>query len=434
VRPFLLISPYFAPQAALGAYRWVKLARHLPRLGFRPIVLSATFPDDSRDPSLLPALPPEVEIVEEYLDPRLLFLRPRRAGRPSLALPPRQIEGLRPFRALGDRCAVHAVHASRAAVRLARRTGAEAVVVSAGPFSALAVGRHVHRTLGLPLVLDFRDPWSLHESGADPALPLADRARRAIVAALEHRCLEDADYVILNTYRAFEAYCACYPGLGARASFVRNCFDPDLYTPAGSPPVAPRAFVILHLGTLRAETTVDDIGAALRRLIDAERLVPGQIVLRQIGRMSAHERGRFEALGLTPFVEVLPSIPQREVLAALRGAHVLLSMVAARVTLRIPAKTYDYIASGMPIVSVTANPEVDELLAHSPESARILPGDVNGLTLALARRLALFRATGALPSPVSPPDALSAGVAASRVAAILEHVIGPGSSKDVRPA
>jgi len=427
LRTFLLISPYFAPQAALGAYRWVKIARHLPRLGWRPVVLSATFPEDPRDYSLLDALPPEVEIVEDYLARPLIALQRRSGG--ASGEPARQIEGLQPSRRLGDRCVIHAPHAALAAVRLARRAGAEAVVVSAGPFSAVPVGLRVQRALGLPLVLDFRDPWALHESGADrAALSRIQRARQDAAEALERRWVARADHLILNTCRALDVYRARYPEIASRSSFIRNCYDLDLVEPpdevsrTGHDGSGRRPFVILHLGTLRKETTIDDIGAAMRRLIDTARLAPGEIVLRQIGRISAYERQRISELDLAPYVEVLPPVPQREVLAELRRAHVLLSMVTAQVTLRISAKLYDYVASGMPIVSITANPEVDELLAGRPDSARLEPGDVDGLTATLARHLARFRETGALPTPAPPPAEFSSSAAAERVAAILNSL------------
>lgn len=430
MRTFLLISPYFAPQAAVGAYRWVKLARYLPSNGWRPVVLSATFPGDKRDESLLGALPPDVEVAEEYLDPRILAARARlaswtrRAARPEPA-PEKPIEGLRPFHSLVDRCLPHALHAARSAVALARSSGAEAVVVSAGPFSACAVGLYVKSALGLPLVLDFRDPWGLHESGEGPPADTAERLRRAFVTAAERRLLARADHVILNTRRALDAYRARYPEIAPRSSFIRNHFDLDLYAP--SDPGASRAasrgrFEIVHLGTLRAETTVDDIGEALRRLIARERLTPDDIVLRQVGRMTDFERRQLDAMGLSPFVEAFPGVEQRDVLAELRHAHLLLTMVSPRVKLRIAAKTYDYIASGMPIVSIAANPEVDELLVHRPDNARIEPGDVEGLTAVIARHFARFRETGAPPEPTPPPDEFSSPVAASRVAAILDRI------------
>ncbi|AUX20530.1 hypothetical protein SOCEGT47_010020 [Sorangium cellulosum] len=426
VRPFLLISPAFAPQTSVGAFRWVKLARHLPRHGFRPVVLSGTFPGDPRDDGLLAALPPEVEVVDGYLDPAVLAAGAAlSAVRARLPRPPgraRPLVGLRPFQALTDRWIAHAPHGARAAVALARRAGARAVVVSAGPYSACPVGLHVKRALGVPLVLDLRDPYSLHETGSGPPSGLAERARRALVPRIERRWLDGADHVILNTRGALEAYRARFPGLSAKSSFVRNHFDRSLYAPAPAPE-PPRSFVILHLGTLREEASADLVGAALRRLIDRERLAPGDVVLRQIGRMSDYDRGCFERLGLTPFVEALPAIPQREVLGALRRAHVLFTMFGPHVVLRISAKTYDYIASGMPIVSVTANREVDELLAYRSDNARVDPGDVDGIAAALARHLARFRETGALPAPAAPPPELSSEAAAARIAGILDGVI-----------
>jgi glycosyltransferase involved in cell wall biosynthesis len=435
VRPFLLISPAFAPQTSVGAFRWVKLARHLPRHGFRVAVLSGTFPEDQRDDGLLAALPPEVEVFDEYLDPVVLAagaaLRALRARAPLPAGRAGPLVGLRPFQALTDRWIAHAPRGARAAVALARRTGAQAVVVSAGPYSACPVGLHVKRALGVPLVLDMRDPYSLHETGNGPPSGLAERARRAIVPRLERRWLEGADHVILNTRAALEAYRARFPELSSKSSFVRNHFDLALYSQAPEPE-PPRRFVVLHLGTIREEVSADQIGAALRRFIDRERLAPGDVVFRQIGRMSDHDRGCFERMGLTPYVEALPLVPHRGVLGELRRAHVLLAMFSPHVVLRISAKTYDYIASGMPVVSVTANREVDELLSYRGDNARVAPDDIDGIAAALARHLARFRETGALPVPATPPAELSSEAAAASVAAILDRVITDAAARRAR--
>lgn len=434
MRPFLVISPAFAPQTSVGAFRWVKLARHLPRHGFRPAVLSGTFPGDPRDDGLLAALPPEVDVFDEYLDPAVLAaeaaFRALRARAPLPAGRGKPLVGLRPFQALTDRWIAHAPHGARAAVAVARRTGARAVVVSAGPYSACPVGLHVKRALGVPLVLDLRDPYSLHETGNGPPSGLAERARRAIVPRLERRWLEGADHVILNTRAALEAYRARFPELSGKSSFVRNHFDLSLYAPAPAPE-PPRSFVILHLGTLREEASAELIGAALRRLIERERLAPGDVVLRQIGRMSDHDRACFDRMGLSPFIEALPAIPQRDVLRELRRAHVLFTMCSPHVVLRISAKTYDYIASGMPMVSAVASREVDDLLAYRSDSARVSPDDIDGVAAALARHLARFRETGALPVPVEPPRELSSEAAAARIAEILDGVIRAAESARV---
>ncbi|MDI3284543.1 hypothetical protein [Polyangium sp. 15x6] len=431
MRTFLLVAPYFAPQAAVGAYRWIKLARKLVPRGFRPAVLCATFPEDARDPELLRVLPPEVVTHDAYLDRRILAARDGltalekrlRGSKPATRGPARPIEGLKPFRDLGDRCLLHGPHAAREAVELGRREGAQAVIVSAGPFSCLPVAAHAAHRLGLPLVLDFRDPWGLHESGAAPPRDAAERGRHHVIAALEHRIVSRADHVVLNTRGALAAYQERYPFLVGKSSFVRNHFDASLYDPAPASPEPPARFTILHTGTLRNDTRVDDIGRALRRLIDRENLTPADLVLRQIGRATEYERAEIASLGLSAFVEFAPPIPQRALLGEMRRAHVLLSMFEPRVVLRIAAKTYDYIASGMPMVAITDNGEVDELLAHRPDNARIRPGDVDALAAVLSSHFDRFRTTRALPTPVPAPAEFSSETAADRFAAVLDRLM-----------
>lgn len=435
MRRFLLVSPYFAPQAALGAYRWVKLARHLPDHGWLATVLAATFPEDARDEGLLDALPAGVEVVEGYLDPRILALRdrlrrepPARAHRPRPPAAP--IQGLAPTRVLTDRCTAHVLHAASSGAALARRSGARVVVVSAGPFSACEVGLRVARATGLPLVYDLRDPFSVHESRAR-AHGLGAAVRGRIVDALERRWIGAAAAVILNTRRAFDAYAARYPEAAGRMTFVRNHFDPTLYRSAAGPAAdrdgsrraaSERRFVVLHLGALRADTRVDDVAQAVLRVAAQRGLGPDRIVLRQIGRVTDFERRRVAELGAERFFEALAPVSHRDVMTQLRAAHVLVSMVAPGIDLRIAAKTYDYLASGRPIVAVATNPELDELFAMSRGHVRVAPGDVGAVAEAIDAHVERWLATGR-PADESPaPAALTSAVAAASIAAVLDRV------------
>ena len=85
----------------------------------------------------------------------------------------------------------------------------------------------------------------------------------------------------------------------------------------------------------------------------------------------------------------------------------------------------------MPIVTITSNPEVDELLAGDPRHARIQPGDIDGLVGALQPHLAAWRATRALPPCGPAPAEFSSETAAQRVATVLERVMreGGGNSR-----
>lgn len=425
MRTFLLIAPCFAPQSTVAAFRWVKLARHIVQLGYRPIVLSATFPQDLHDPSLLAAVPKEVLVFDEFLDKRILaanrIFSSKEAKPSTKELQP--IRGLHPVLALGDRYWIHCFHASGVATRLARQFATEAIVMSAGPYTAVPMALRVGRKLDLPVILDFRDPYALHETGEEPPRGLGDRFRAFLIPRMETQWMKEAAHVVLNTRNALEAYRERYPFLESKSSFIRNHHDLALYHPVPPNLQPPKRFTILHTGTLRAETRLDDIAIALRRLIDQEKLAPGDIVLRQIGRFSAFEQAQIADMGLGEFIEIIPPIPLVDILHELRKGHVLLSMVHPRVVLRLAAKNYDYIAAGMPIIAITTNPEADELLAHRSDNVRLLPGDISGLVATLSQHLARFRQTRAWPVPVEPPREFSSEVAAERFATILETTV-----------
>src|SRR5688572_12017554 len=168
MRSFLYLSPYFPPDTRVGALRPLKFVRHLPALGLRPVVL-ADAPQGTRDERLLSAIPSEVVVVHDY-GPRT---RKRWRGRAPRAAAPwpgafdlslaKRLR--RPFEQpelvpLGPH-ALDIPHALRAARKLLGAHRCEAILVNADPFASAVVGALLSRLTGVPLVVDFRDPWAL---------------------------------------------------------------------------------------------------------------------------------------------------------------------------------------------------------------------------------------------------------------------------------
>ena len=73
----LIVTPFFAPQTHAAVFRAYKLAKYLPRHGWKPYVLTTdTNYLYNEDPGLLDALPPEVEVTRaRYVEPTLRGLR-----------------------------------------------------------------------------------------------------------------------------------------------------------------------------------------------------------------------------------------------------------------------------------------------------------------------------------------------------------------------
>jgi hypothetical protein len=348
---------------------------------------------------------------------RELFRRPAASAPRSGPL-----TGLDPFHGLWDRYALHGIHALASGCALARQTNAALVFASLGPFSAAPVALEVGRRLRLPVVLDLRDPFSLHETGARAhAEGPSVRARAAVIRALEADWMRRAAHVVLNTERTADAYHAAYPGLAEKSTVIRNCFELDLYR-SGAPKPTPR-FRVLHFGTLRADTPLDDIAAGFRRFVDAEGLRPEDAELVQIGTIGPHERAVVATLGIEAFFREEARVAQQDALVTLRGAHLLVVANTEVIALRISAKIYDYAASGMPVLAISDNAELDALFPGRGDFTRTRPGDVDGVARRLSAAYARFRTDRALPTPAEPPPALSATYAAERLAALFDSVL-----------
>ena len=427
VLPILFIAPYFAPQAAVGAYRSVKLARHLPEHGVRPIVLSGTFAEDRREPELARSLPASVVVADAYLDPRLaearrafarLFSAREDARAHGAAAPSR---GMDPLGAPLDRYALHALHARRRALELARAHRVAAIYASLGPFSAAEVALSVGAELGIPVVLDFRDPFSLHESTLR-ANGLAASARRLLLGAVEERWLRRAAHAVFNTEAALAAYRTRHPFLAAKSTCVRNAFDGlEPLQPASAPP--PGTLRLLHVGSFRDDAPLDDLARGIALLVKRRGIGPQSLELVHHGTFSAYERALCDRLGIAAFVRLAGPVPHLAVTSVARGAHLLVVPHGPGITLRVPAKTYDYAGSGMPILAISDNPELDALISGHPTSMRVRCGDPEAVAESLERHFDRASSTGALPEPASPPMELGARHAATLLAEVLERTV-----------
>jgi len=378
VKTILLISPYFPPMNVIGSKRALNLARHLPSRGFRAVVLAAPIDGEARDPRLLELLPHDLAVSYAFAGP----LRRRRSrGSAPPALPRSggrtRSRGDRGARALASRFRLAMSFVSpfdklvggvpaaiRAGLALVARHEPRIVHVNADPWSGVLAGVGIARAARLPLVVDMRDPWALHDfkraARFAPARWATDLAELA--------CLAPADRIVLNTRAACDAYRARYRAVipPERFDFVRNAFDPDVYE-GYRPEVTPRSpedpFVVLYFGSLRltvsAQVLLDGFGAWVRR----RGLSPAAARLAFVGKVEARDLEAVRRSGLAPYVDVRPAVSIREAMPILRDADVLVALNPPGYRLTVPGKLYDYFASGRPIVVVASNEEIGELLA-----------------------------------------------------------------------
>lgn len=335
----LMIAYHYPPLAgSSGIQRTLRFSQDLPAFGWQPSVLS-THPRayEKTSTDLLPDIPESVDVVRAFaLDARRhLSLWGRYPG--AIARPDRWLSWL-----LG------AVPAGLQMIRQHR----PAVIWSTYPIpTAHLIGYWLSRLSGLPWVADFRDPMAHDGYPTDPA------TWRSYLA-VEQKVFAQASCMVFTTPGAARLYQARYPAQGHRIQVIENGYDEASFTPLashGAPEALnPGKHTLLHSGIVYPEWRNPlTLFAALRQLIDTQLIDPNRFRL----RFRASEHTEFlvnlaATHALSDVVQILPPITYQAALAEMCAADGLLVLQADDCNTQIPAKVYEYLRAGPPVLGL----------------------------------------------------------------------------------
>ncbi|NUZ04821.1 glycosyltransferase [Piscinibacter koreensis] len=363
-----------------GVLRTLKHTRYLVDFGWRVTVLAPSVDAyEHLDRDLVAQVPECVKVVRtRYLNSkRHLGVRGRYLALSAL---PDVWVGWLPF-------------ALRAAWRIAADDPFEVVYSTSPPATAHLVARAVARRLGVPWVADFRDPW--FEEPPEPGAP-SGRVFRAIDRRLERSVVAEASRVVASTGHLRGELVRRHPDIEARTIALANGYDEADF--AALPQDAPRVdrFELLHAGSINADFR-DPIPLlrAIRRAADAGALDPARVRVRFFGggayAGSVALQTEIDTLGLREAVEFVDRVTYAQALAASARASVLLLLQASEDTRGlVPAKLYEYLRLGRPILALVLEGAVSELLGAVGGGRALDPADVPGVAAELGRLYAAW--------------------------------------------
>jgi glycosyltransferase involved in cell wall biosynthesis len=310
--------------------------------------------------------------------------------------------------------------AVREGLRLIERYDLRGVHVSADPWSGLIAGWALSRISGRPLISDLRDPWSLHPGKMEMRPPVTRRAVRAIEKAVFFQ----SSKIVLNTENARDAYVRAYRGVIPERRFaaVRNAFDPALFHYAEFE--NPDRFTVLYFGRFRLFFEPDQLLAGFKRFVEKRGLDESDARFAFVGRLRDSDLERIDRLGLRPFVERRGQVPFRDCLRELRKSHVLLLVVEPACRLQNPAKLYDYLAAGRPVLAVSANDEVSRILWSTQAGSSVPYGDIEAMASRLSELYDEHEAGEELRVDPRAVEPFTAAEQANKMAAVLEEATG----------
>ncbi|HEV7814531.1 MAG TPA: glycosyltransferase [Janthinobacterium sp.] len=345
VKRVLMIAFHYPPmRGSSGIQRTLKFASYLPRSGWEAMVLTAR-PQAYRETS--PDQMAEIGAIELRRSFSLDSAR-------HLALLGRYPAVL----ALPDCWNSWWLSAVPAGLRLIRRHRPDVIWSTYPIATAHLIGLTLHRLSGIPWVADQRDPMSEDGYPSDPR-------KRRLHRWIEAKILRHGAAMVCTTPGALLASREGFPEHGGRLRLIENGYDEEDFAAAengagaGPGPIGPRparaCFRLLHSGLVYpSERDPAPLFAALARLQSEQTIAPHNF--RLVLRASGHDgylRDLLQRHGIAGLVELAPALPYRAALAEMLEADGLLLLQARNCNHQIPAKLYEYLRAGRPILALT---------------------------------------------------------------------------------
>jgi glycosyltransferase involved in cell wall biosynthesis len=247
------------------------------------------------------------------------------------------------------------------------------ILASGPPFSTFTLAEKFSKKLRRPYFLDYRDPWMV----ADIIQPL-----RRLALQREARLLAGAAGVT-TVSEAWASDLDARFNVGSKLKVVTNGYDPEEVRD-----VEPQDFghfAIVYAGIFYPpERVITPVFSALKRL--ENQATSREWYFHYYGDHNQHVREEAARLGLADRVKLHGRVPRSEALSAIRGANIAVVInsvfeeVPARIKGWIPAKLFEIIALGTPILMI-APPGTDaETIARaSGSTGRFSGNDILGI-------------------------------------------------------
>lgn len=380
MKPSVLIAANsFPPDSGAGVFRTLGLCRCLARHGWGVTVITARpGPEVVLDAELFEQVPTEVRVLRTpalnlpELASRLLrrgFKQRRGEGQAelaSLASPRlakrishvgRIVDWLSWWLHVPDRRTGWFLPAVWAGLREARRCRPDVIFSTAPMWTGHLVGLTLSGLLGVPWVVDFQDPWV---GSHWHVIPYA--AHRTVDELLESSVVRRARRITCAWDGIRKHLVSRYPEKEKDVTTILIGFNPCEIDEVEPVRLDEQRCVLLHAGTFYGPRSPVPLLEALGEL---QHLYPKQaerLLVVFMGHPDYMGRPLGDIVtdyGVGDQVRVLPPVSHREAIAAMKGADValLFGQSGDPSMASVPAKVYEYIGAGKPVLAIGAGQE-----------------------------------------------------------------------------
>jgi len=357
----LVLSYYFPPAGGPGVQRVLKFVKYLPLYGWNPVVVTVAGGDfPARDDSMLDEIPGNIPVyripaVEPYSLYRKFTGKERDQTIPVGVLAKENggniteqiARWIRANLFVPDARVGWTIPVVRQCRYLIRRYNIQLMFSSSPPHSLQLSALRLTRSLGIPWIADFRDPWT--------DIYYYQQLNRSIVSRKVDAYFEGQ--VLRDAARITTVSPSLARGFGGvlsedKVHVIYNGFDREDFPQESQ--TQPDKFRISYVGNFKSNQNISSLWQSLEEILLENEDFSRDFQLRLTGNTHPDIRQSLGKYSLLEHTQIESYVPHTEAVNRMMASAVLLFIIPQAPDNRgiLTGKLFDYLASGRPFLAV----------------------------------------------------------------------------------
>ena len=362
-----IITYYWPPYSGPGVQRWLKFIKYFNQFDIHPYVYTPQISNiNQSDDSLITDIPKNIDIIKKPIflyDKFLKLFLPKYYANYSKGLIPTKerltiIDKILLFLRGNFFIPDPKLFWAKGSVKILKNhitsNEIDTIITTGPPHSMHLLGKKLKSLTNVKWLADFRDPWTNIWYNKKFFFTKSTLNKHKY---LEKSVLNEADHIIVTSNRLNKEYSKL---TNSPISTITNGFD---YI-NNDDSILDDKFSISHIGSMLSDRNPEILWKVLNNLIKEEKILKNYLKLNLVGNVSFEVKESIKKYSLESYVEYVGHIPYDQTSKYLKNSQILLLIQTNKLESNyiIPAKLFEYLNSNRPIISISNNDDVDNII------------------------------------------------------------------------
>lgn len=390
-----MITFYFPPASTAAIFRILRFTKYLPALGFEPDILTVKkkYYDKKISFDYTIKVPNNINVYRSNMIGwiincfRIKSCKNKISDQQTIKSKNKKKNSFKTFQQLvkaifflPDSQVWWVPIAILKALRINCKKKYDVIYTTGAPFSTHLIGMCLKGILKKPWIADFRDPWV-----SNPIIKWKFKSIKNIIKKMEQKVLENADAIVTTTEALVDDFKKRYPDISPeKYHVITNGYDSEDFKNIDI--VNYEKFTIVYTGVLYSFHSLTPFLIALNKLFELRKEIRNHIQVVIIGPFNSEHVNEVGKNNLNDVVFLKGLMPHNETIKYIIAAHLLLVTLTTDEdkSLFIPGKIFEYLGSGRPILSISPEGELADIVRRNSAGIVIAPKNIRGISEAIS--------------------------------------------------